>query len=212
MRRFAWVYVLLLLAGLVTYAVRSDDEPDKAPMLFPADNQPVDTSVDLDTPELRALKERAGIEDCAPGPGGGALPAVTVACLGGGPAVDLSSLRGPMIINLWQVACQACEIEMPILQAFHEQYGDRVAVLGIDSADIRPGSAIELLDERGVTFPQLADPDGALQDTPVFATVLGYPQLFFLSEDGEIAYQKAGAVESAEELESLVEEHLGVSL
>ena len=49
------------------------------------------------------------------------------------------------MINLWQSACTACEDEMPILQAFHEEYGDQVAVLGIDSTDTRPGEALELL-------------------------------------------------------------------
>lgn len=203
-----------LVAVTLAFAVAAlggcTDEP-KADVL-PVPSTPPQTSVDLDTPELRELKEQAGIEDCEPGPGGGALPAVLVACLGGGPTVDLSSLRGPMVINLWQVACAECEYEMPILQAFHEEYGDQVAVLGIDSTDVRPGSALELLDERGVTYPQLADPDGVLQETAVFAKVLGYPQLFFIDADGEIAYQKAGAVESPDELQGLVAEHLGVDL
>jgi hypothetical protein len=33
-----------------------------------------------------------------------------------------------------------------------------------------------------------------------------------VDEDGRITYEKFGAVESAEELEGLVEQHLGVSL
>lgn len=205
MRRLA-----VVAACLVALAGCSDD--DKAPMLFPDDNQPQKSSVEVDTPELRALKAEAGIEGCAPGPGGGALPAVTVACLGGGPAVDLSTLRGPMVINIWQSACTACEKEMPILQAFHEQYADEVPVLGIDSTDVFPGTALEQLRDRGVTYPQLADPGGDLQDTETFSRVRGYPYLAFVDAAGEITYEKFGAVESAEELHSLVEEHLGVSL
>lgn len=194
----------LLLAGC------TDD--DKAPMLFPDDNPPPQSSVDVDTPELRQLKAEAGVEDCVPGPGGGALPAVQVACLGGGPSVDLSSLRGPMVINIWQSACTLCEHEMPILQAFHEQYADEVPVLGIDSTDVFPGTALEQLGERGVTYPQLADPGGDLQDTDEFARVRGYPYLALVDDTGAIVYEKFGAVDSADELESLVEEHLGVSL
>jgi thiol-disulfide isomerase/thioredoxin len=196
---------VLLLAGC------SSEGDGKADVLRPADGPPPST-VEVDTPELRELKAEAGVEDCAPGPGGGALPAVPVACLGGGPTVDLSSLRGPMMINIWQSACTACEKEMPILQAFHEEYGDRVAVLGIDSTDVFPGTALEQLAERGVTYPQLADPGGDLQDTETFARVRGYPYLAFIDDSGSVAYEKFGAVESAEELESLVEQHLGVSL
>ena len=199
--------MLVLAAALSSCA--SDD--DKADMLTYDGGAPP-SSVDVDTPELRKLKADAGVEDCVPGPGGGALPAVEVACLGGGPAVDLSSLRGPMVINVWQSACTACEEEMPILQAFHEEYGDQVPVLGVDSADRFPGTALEQLGDRGVTYPQLADPGGDLQDTDTFARVRGYPYLAFVDESGAITYEKFGAVESAEELEGLVEQHLGVSL
>jgi hypothetical protein len=101
---------------------------------------------------------------------------------------------------------------MPILQAFHEQYGDQVGVLGIDSADQYPGTAFELLAATGVTYPQLADPDGDLQETSVFAKIRSYPHLTFVDADGEVAYEKAGAVESADELRELVETHLGVTL
>ena len=202
----------LLVGSVLALALAGCSGDDDAPMLYPDDNQPPKSSVQVDTPELRQLKEQAGLEDCQPGPGGGALPAVEVACLGGGTPVDLSTLRGPMLINLWQSACTQCEQEMPILQAFHEEHGERVAVLGIDSTDVRPGTALEQLVERGVTYPQLADPGGDLQDTDAFARVRGYPYLGFLDESGVITYEKFGAVESAEELESLVEEHLGVRL
>jgi thiol-disulfide isomerase/thioredoxin len=197
-----------LLAGTLSSCGGDDDKAE----LLTYDGGPPPSSVEVDTPELRDLKAEAGVEDCEPGPGGGALPAVRVACLGGGPAVDLSSLRGPMLINLWQSACTACEKEMPILQAFHETYGDRVAVLGIDSTDVFPGTAMEQLVERGVTYPQLADPGGDLQDTDTFSRVRGYPYLAFVDEAGEIVYEKFGAVESAEELEVLVEQHLEVRL
>jgi thiol-disulfide isomerase/thioredoxin len=200
---------LVAAACLLVLSACSDDPPAD---VLPAPDAPPRTSVDVDSPDLRDLKAAAGIEDCAPGPGDGALPDVTLACLGGGTPVDLASLRGPLVINLWQSACVACEHEMPILQAFHEQYGDQVAVLGIDSTDVRPGTALEQLGERGVTYPQLADPDGDLQETPVFAKVRGYPHLTFVDADGEVVYEQAGAVRSSDELRDLVEDHLGVSL
>ena len=212
MRRLVWIFVLLLVGGVVTVAVRYDASDSGKADLIPPPDGPPPSSVEVDTPELRELKAEAGLEDCQPGPGGGALPAVQVACLGGGPTVDLSSLRGPMVINIWQSACTQCENEMPILQSFHEIYGDQVPVLGIDSTDVRPGTALQQLAERGVTYPQLADPGGDLQDTDEFARVRGYPYLAFVDESGAIAYEKFGAVESADELESLVEQHLGVSL
>ncbi len=178
----------------------------------PGDFVPGPAKVDVDTPELRALKKEAGIEDCAPGPGGGALPAVTLPCLGGGTPVDLSTLRGPMLLSFWQAGCPPCEKEMPALQTFHEKHGDRVAVLGVDFLDLYPGSALEEAGERGVTFPSVADPGGDLQEHEEFAKVPGLPHLVFVDERGEITYAKSGGVDTEAELVELVAEHLEVRL
>ncbi len=52
---------------------------------------------------------------------------------------------------------------MPLLQQFHEEYGDRVGVLGIDWQDPQVESAMaELVVDSGVTYPLLADPDAEL--------------------------------------------------
>ena len=99
---------------------------------------PGPAKIDVDTPELRELKQEAGVEACAPGAGepvDGGLPAVTLPCLGGGQEVDLARCAGPLVVNLWASWCGPCRQEMPVLEDFHEQYGDRVPVLGIDSQD-----------------------------------------------------------------------------
>ena len=74
---------------------------------------------------------------------------MTLPCLGGGPDVELSSLRGPMVINLWQARCGPCRKEMPALEEFHQQYGDQVAVLGIDFNDVQPGAPCAGRGDRG---------------------------------------------------------------
>jgi thiol-disulfide isomerase/thioredoxin len=170
------------------------------------------SSVQVDTPALREQKAAAGIEDCVPGPGGGELPALELACLGGGTPVDLASLRGPMIVSFWQVGCAPCQEEMPALQRFDDDHGDAVPVLGVDFADQYPASAIEVMQERGITYPSLADPGGDVQTFPEFARIVGMPMLLFVDADGAVAYQKYGGVRSEDELVDLVDEHLGVSL
>jgi thiol-disulfide isomerase/thioredoxin len=152
------------------------------------------------------------MEDCVPGPGGGALPDLTLKCLGGGTKVNLSSLRGPMVLSLWYAGCAPCKEEMPALQAFHEQYGDRVPVLGVDFQDQYPGSALQTAQERGVTYPSVADPGGDLQGIDEFAKLPGLPAMYFLDTDGGIAHAVFEGLDSEEEIVDLVREHLGVAL
>lgn len=172
--------------------------------------------VDVDTPALREVKARIGMEDCEPGTGDpveGGLPEVTLPCLGGGPDVDLSSLRGPVVINLWQAQCEPCRQEMPALEEFHQQYGDRVPVLGIDFNDVHPDGALALAEETGATYPSIADPGGELMVEDAFAVARrGLPAFVFVDEDGVVVAQDSGGVDSVAEIRSKVAEHLGITL
>lgn len=171
-----------------------------------------DVNVDVDTPALRAAKKRAGIADC-PAPSSPpptaekTLPDVTLACLGGGPDVDLSQLSGPMVVNLWAQWCGPCREELPHYQRLHEETGGAVQVLGIDYQDTRPAWAIDLLHESGVTYPSLADPSGQLR---VPLRVRGLPGLVLVDEAGQVVAVEYVVIDSYEQLAGLVEEHLGV--
>ena len=196
---------LVVLAAAVVLLAGCDDESQFVP-------GPGPSKVKVDTPELQTQKAQLGMADCTPGPGGGALPATTLPCLGGGTDVDLSSLRGPMVLSFWQAGCGPCRKEMPALQAFDDQYGEQVPVLGVDFADQYPASALKEAGERGVTYPSLADPGGDLMDTDEFAKIRYMPVMFFIDADGAIAFQKFGGVDSADAVADLVREHLGVKL
>lgn len=171
---------------------------------------PGESDVEVDTPELREQKAAAGIEDCVPGTGSSDLPDLTLPCLGGGPDVDLSTLQGPLMINLWYSACGPCRAEMPILQQFHEQHADQVALIGLD-IETYPGSAIDFAEEVGATYPQLADPGGTIFDDADLGLRPAFPQTIFVAEDGTVS-AVAGEVESLTELEDLVDQRLGVRL
>jgi len=173
-----------------------------------------ESNVDVDTPELRRQKQRAGIEDCgrgeaAPYDGEDALPDVTLPCLGGGPEVSLTELRGPLVINLFAQWCGPCRAELPYYQQLHEQGGDKVRVLGIDYLDTQPTGALELAAETGVTFPLLADPSGVLRTE---LRVRGLPGVVFVDGDGRVTEVAFTIVRDYVELTDLVEEHLGVRL
>lgn len=178
--------------------------------------------VDVDTPELRELKAAAKIDPCAQPEtaehdlGDAGLPDVTLPCLGGGDDVDLARLRGPMVITFWASWCGPCRRELPIFQRFAEKHAGRVAVLGIDTNDVNPKGALELIQSSGATFPLLADTETAVAQGGLRVTYL--PTIAFLDADGELSVWgdgnspprvKAMEIESLAELEALAAEHLG---
>jgi thiol-disulfide isomerase/thioredoxin len=193
--------------------------------------------VDVDTPALRAQKAAARVEPCVQPTtephslGTAGLPDVTLPCLGGGESVDLARLRGPLVITFWASWCGPCKRELPIFQRFAKKYAGRVAVLGIDTNDVRPDAALDLIATSGVRFPLLADP--ATKVAAGGLRVIYLPTLAFIDADGRLttwssgdggsagegsdssggsATTKAMEIESLRELEALAIEHLGADV
>lgn len=177
--------------------------------------------VEVDTPELRELKAAAKVDPCEQPDtpkhdlGDAGLPDVTLPCLGGGEDVDLARLRGPLVITFWASWCGPCRRELPIFQRFADKYAGRVAVLGIDTNDVNPKGALELIRSSGARFPLLADTETAVAQGGLRVTYL--PTIAFVDADGELSTWgdssssrlKAMEIESLAELEELAAEHLG---
>lgn len=200
MRRVAAVVAAALL--LLTACTSQD---------FPVPNK---SNVDVGTPELAQQRREAGIENCTPGTGkavDGGLPSLTLPCLGGGPSVDLASLRGPMIVNLWGAWCGPCRSELPNVAAFYDRYGDRVPVVGLDYNDTLPSDAIDLLARKGATYPQVADPGGDIAGKAPFTGRIGVPSSVFVDADGKATVVPV-EITSVQQLVDLVEQHLGITL
>lgn len=170
---------------------------------------PDPSKIDVATPDLVALKAKSHIPDCPkPQTRGGALPQFTIKCLGGGRDVDLSTLKGPLIINFWQSACVPCRQEMPALESFHQQY-PQVPILGVDTTDTLPGVAIKQATKRGITYPLVADPGGDLQATKL--RIRGTPAFWMLSADGKLTYH-IGGLGSVDQIKQMVEQSMGLHL
>lgn len=179
------------------------------------------SDTDVDTPHLRKLKKQAQVAPCRPGSGAhvdGGLPDVTLPCLGGGEDVNTASLRGPMVVNLWASWCGPCRRELPIYQEFARRYGDRVRVLGIDYNDQMPEAALELLQDTGARFPQLAAPGAELNLQDPLPNFPGLPAIIFVDRDGRVVDENGDPrvvfeeIDDLDELEQLVEENLDVTL
>ena len=179
----------------------------------PDSTAPGAAKIDVGAHDLVAYKAKTDIPTCAPGQGDavdGGLPDVTLPCLGGGPSVDLASLRGPMLVNLWASWCAPCRKEMPALEAVHRQYGDKLTVLGIDYTDAQPGAALQLAVASKVTYPLLADPQSALLGKDPFGARIGLPVTALVDADGKVVHVEAGSQTKAG-FAALVREHLGLS-
>lgn len=203
------VAVLLLLAGCSGGAgpvTRSTAGPD------PGNNSPSVTST-VAPDDLASRKAAAGIAQCpdsdpvVPARSDG-LPDVTLPCLGGGQQVRLAGLRGtPLVVNVWAQWCGPCRKEAPHLAAVSEKLDGKVDFLGVDYIDPRPDWAIDFAAEADWHYPQVSDEMGELR-APL--AILGPPMTLFVDADGRIVYKHPGVITSADQLESMISEHLGV--
>ncbi|MFT3873319.1 MAG: TlpA disulfide reductase family protein [Nocardioides sp.] len=162
---------------------------------------------------------------CTSGEGGGAgasgtskpqslpapLPSVTLQPLSSGKAVDLATLRGPLVINLWASNCVPCRTELPIYQKFARTHAGQVDVLGIDYRDPQSGAAVELAEQSGVGYRLLTDPDAAIAGKGPFPVLRGLPFLALVDAQGQVVHREYVEITSLGQLEDLVAEHLGVT-
>ena len=139
---------------------------------------------------------------------GSALPVLSFECPGGG-SLDLGRAPGvPTVVNLWGSWCPPCREELPLLQQFADDAGDRVRVLGIISKDGVP-QAESFATDAGVTFPNAYDAEGQLMAE---LGINALPYTAFIAADGTLVHSEIGPVDSVDELRGLVAQHLGVQL
>jgi thiol-disulfide isomerase/thioredoxin len=171
--------------------------------------RPAGSNVDVDTPALRQAKAAAKVEPCRPGRATNHLPDRTLSCLGGGPDIDLTRLRGPLVINLFAQWCGPCRKELPYYQELHRKGRGTVRVIGVDYLDTQPSAALDLVKQTGVTYPLLADPDGTLRRD---FKIRGLPGVVLVGADGKVADVEFRVVRSYAELRDLVQQRLDVRL
>jgi cytochrome c biogenesis protein CcmG/thiol:disulfide interchange protein DsbE len=111
-------------------------------------------------------------------------PSFDLARLDGNGRIDLATLRGkkPIVLDFWASWCVPCISEAKRLTAAQKQYGDRVAILGVDTKDFAP-DARAWRRKHGVTYPSVHDGDGQ-----VLAKWGGLPipRIFFIDRSGKV--------------------------
>ena len=131
-------------------------------------------------------------------------PDFTLPDLAGG-EVSLAALRGrPVVIDFWATWCAPCERQVPVLNAFHDKYGDRIPVLGI-AVDVGGAEAVgPFVSQHALRYRVLLGDTDLAQDYEAF----GFPTLFVIRPDGTIHSSHVGVV-TPEALESAVAEWAG---
>lgn len=143
-------------------------------------------------------------------PVAGGLPPLTLPCLGGGPSVRLSDLRGtPMVLNVWAAWCTNCAREMPLFTAAVATAGSRVRFFGIHFKAAE-GYGLQSAADFGVAFPSVHDGDGDRVVTSLRVTAP--PTTLFVGADGVVKGREIGEIKSQAQLDELVGRYLGVTL
>ena len=190
------VAVAVVAAVLLVAGCAGDDAPAAETVGRQPPSSPAVPTLP-DCPELARAEPRAD-----------GLPDVELECLGQGPAVRLSDLRGtPTVLNIWAAWCTNCDREMPILRDVQERGGKRLRFFGVHYKAPRDYGLRSAAD-FGVSFPSVHDEDGDLIAGRLQA--FAPPQTLFVAADGRIAGRKIGEIRSAKELSALIERYLGV--
>ena len=116
---------------------------------------------------------------------------------------------GRAVVNLWATWCAPCREELPYYQALHRKAKGELTVLGVDYLDTQPERALRLVQESGVTYPLVADPDGRLRTE---FKIRGLPGIVFVDASGRVTDVEFTLIRSYPQLRALVREHLGVDV
>ena len=129
-------------------------------------------------------------------------------CLDGSAGINLESLRGPAIVNVWGSWCGPCQDEIPLFVDFYSRAKEKVVLLGIDVEEAQVADGRHFVQTHGMTWPNLFDPDGRTAS----ALGMGVPITYFVDAKGVTTYKKIGVISSVQELEMLTQKYLGISI
>lgn len=109
-----------------------------------------------------------------------------------GDPVSLSDMSGDVVLlNVWATWCAPCRVEIPELQALHEEHehrGLRVVGVTVDSRNAID-DVHQFIGEFGMTYDVWLDPDHTVLDR---FRGSGVPLSVLIDRDGRIAWRHLG--------------------
>lgn len=115
-------------------------------------------------------------------------------------------VRGTVgVVNFWGSWCGPCREEQRGLEALWQEYRGRgVQFIGMNERD-QKAAALAYLDEFGVSYPSLWDPDAAQS----YRFKVRYmPATYVIDRSGRIAATIVGAIEDPGDLRALLDAEL----
>jgi thiol-disulfide isomerase/thioredoxin len=216
-----WTIAALVVVVALIVAIWPRNSPDSGPSpsaLSTGSSTLPGLEAAVTDDDMAKARQKAALLPCptgsGPAPTGSKLAGVTVPCLADGSTVDLGSATAgtPMLVNVWAHWCGPCRAELPVINDFAQQAGDRVRVLTVQGQEgaQNPFLSLNLLTEIGVHLPTVVDTDAEI------AAALGvpraYPSTVLVRADGTVAAVLPRVFDSTEEVADAVREHLGVSV
>jgi thiol-disulfide isomerase/thioredoxin len=138
-----------------------------------------------------------------------AMPDFGVELASGG-ELSRDDLEGrPSVLTFWATWCGACRDEMPAIESIRQEYGERVAVVGVNrDRDQQKSRVLSFRDQNKLSFEMALD-DGSM--ARAFRVSL-IPHVVVLDHHARVRHVHQGRVGSdvlAEELDELLEEAAG---
>jgi thiol-disulfide isomerase/thioredoxin len=108
----------------------------------------------------------------------------------------LSEQTGKVVVlNVWGSWCPPCRKEAPDLVAAAKELGPSVQFIGLNTRDLDPAPARRFVQEFGVPFPSIYDPDGkALLRFRGQISPKAIPTTLVIDKDGKVAGRVVGEV------------------
>lgn len=131
-----------------------------------------------------------------------------LSCLDGKSSLDISAVKGPLIINVWGSWCAPCKDEIPIFRNFYEKNQSKVQILGIDVEEAKPSDGTDFVIAEGMTWPNLIDKDG--RSRAYFG--MGVPVTWFVNSAGKVVFKKIGVLKDEKELRDLTAQYLKIAV
>jgi thiol-disulfide isomerase/thioredoxin len=110
---------------------------------------------------------------------------------------DFADQAGKVVVlNVWGSWCPPCRKEAPELSAAAKELGSSVQFIGLNTRDLDPAPARKFVQEFGVQYPSIYDPNGKqlLRFRGQKISASSIPSTLVIDKQGRVAARVLGAV------------------